>query len=105
RHALGVQEALEEQPVRDGIEVRDAQAVSDEGACTRAAAGADGDAVFLRPVDEVLDDEEVSGEAHRDDDPELEIEPGAVLLAVDRLARRLALRDASVEASAGNFVE
>ena len=35
---------------------------------TRAAAGADADAVALGPVDEVGDDEEVAGEAHLRDD-------------------------------------
>ena len=34
----------------------------------------------LRPLDEVGDDQEIAGEAHLDDDIELELEPVAVTL-------------------------
>ncbi len=65
--ALGVEEALEDQAVRDGVEVGDAHGVRDDRAGRGAPAGAHGDALLLRPHDEVGDDEEVAGEAHRDD--------------------------------------
>jgi hypothetical protein len=71
RDALGVEEALEEQVVLERIDVRDAQAVGDDGAGARAAARPHGDAVLLGPVDEVPDDEEVARELHLDDDAEL----------------------------------
>ena len=56
--------------------------VGDDRAGRRAAAGADRDAVLLRVADEVPDDQEVGGEAHLLDHPELELEP------LDRLGRR-----------------
>ena len=64
RHALGIQEALEEQVVRDGIEIGDAHRVRDERAGARAAPGPDRDAVLLGVADEVPDDEEVPRELH-----------------------------------------
>ncbi len=79
RHALRVQEAFEEQAVGEGVEVGDAQRVGDQRAGARATSGADGDVRLLRPTDEVLDDQEVAGEAHRIDDVELEIQARAIL--------------------------
>ena len=70
-HTVRVEEALEEQTVLQRIEVGDAHRVGDHGTGTRTTAGSDADPVVLRPVDEVGDDEEVAGEAHRDDDVEL----------------------------------
>ena len=61
RHALGVEEALEQQVVVDRIDVGDAQAVGDQAAGRRAAAGADRDAVLAGVADEVPDDQEVPG--------------------------------------------
>ena len=61
RHALGVEEALEDQVVLDRIDVGDAQAVGDEAAGRRAAARADRDALLARVADEVPDDQEVPG--------------------------------------------
>ena len=81
RHALGVQEALEEQVVAQRIDVGDAQRVGDDRAGGAAASRADGDAVVLRPLDEVPDDEEVGVVAHAVDDRELH------LGALDRLGR------------------
>ena len=48
-HALGIQEALEQQVVRDRIEVGDPHRVRDDRARARAAARPDGDAVLLAP--------------------------------------------------------
>ncbi len=53
RDALGVEEALEDQVVRDRIDVGDPQAVGDEAAGRRAAAGPDRDALLARVADEV----------------------------------------------------
>ena len=72
--ALGVEEALEEQAVLQGIDVGDLQAVGHQGARPRAAAGPHRDALFLRVVDEVPDDEEVAREAHRRDDGKLVVQ-------------------------------
>ena len=74
-YPLGVEEALEEERIAQGVEVGDAQAVGDERACARTASRADGHAVFLGPVDEVGHDEEVAGKAHLDDGSGLEGEP------------------------------
>ena len=76
-HALGVQEALEQQVVAERVDVGDRQAVRDDRAGRRATARADGDAVVLRVGDEVVDDQEVGVEAHRVDDAELHV--GALL--------------------------
>ena len=61
RHALGVEEALEDQVVLDRIDVGDAQAVGDEAAGRRAAARPDRDALLARVADEIPDDQEVPG--------------------------------------------
>src|SRR5439155_24786374 len=60
RAALGIQEALEQEPVLDRVEVRDAERPRDETARRRAASRPHGDALVLRPVDEVGDDQEVA---------------------------------------------
>src|SRR5207249_12225928 len=52
RAALGVEKPLEEEAVLDRVEVRDAQRPGDQAAGRRAASGAHGDALALRPVDE-----------------------------------------------------
>ncbi len=66
--ALGVEEPLEVEAVRDRVEVGDAHRVGDQRARRRTTAGADPDAVVLGPHDEVGDHEEVAREAHLDDD-------------------------------------
>ena len=71
RDAVGVQEALEDEPVPQRVEVGDAHRVRGHRPGTRATAGTDPDAVVLRPVDEVGDDEEVAGEPHLQDDADL----------------------------------
>ena len=94
-HALRIEEALEEQVVRDGIEVGDPHRVRDDRAGARAAPRADRDAALLGVPDEVPDDEEVAGEVHLRDDVELHLEARAVSVAVDRLALRLELLQAA----------
>ena len=69
--AFGVQEAFEDQPVLQRIQVGDAHGVGDHRPGAGTAAGANADAVVLGPVDEVGHDQEVAGEAHLDDDVQL----------------------------------
>ena len=64
RHALGIQEALEDEVVLERIDVGDPQAVRHQAAGRRAAPGADRDAVLARVADEVPDDQEVPGVVH-----------------------------------------
>ncbi len=73
RHALGVEEALEQQVVGERIDVRDLQRVGDDRAGRRTTAGTDGDPVGLGVVDEVPDDQEVGVVAHLVDDAELHL--------------------------------
>ena len=68
------------------VEVGDGERVGDERARARAAARPDRDALRLRPLDEVGDDEEVTGIFHACDHVELEGQPLAVVL--DRAAGR-----------------
>ena len=72
--AARVEEPLEQQPVADGIDVDDAQAVRDAAAAGRAASGPDPNALVARVADEVPDDEEVRGEAHLRNDAQLVVE-------------------------------
>ena len=104
RHAdaLGVEEALEQQLVVDGIDVGDAQAVRHERAGARAAARADGDAVLLGVADEVPDDEEVAREVHLLDDAQLEREARRVDVLVDLVAAAVGLGEARLQALLGD---
>ena len=61
RHALGVEEALEDQIEVDRVDVGDPHAVGDQAAGGGAAAGADRDAALAGVADEVPDDQEVPG--------------------------------------------
>ena len=78
--ALRVEEALEEQPEADRVEVRDPQQVGDEAAGAGAAAGTHGDALALRPRDEIPDHQEIVDEPGDADDRQLELEPHHQLL-------------------------
>src|SRR5207253_2759834 len=75
RLAARVEEALEEQPVADRVDVGDLEAVGGERAGRAASPRADLDPASLRERDEVPDDQEVVGEAHLLDRLELEAEP------------------------------
>ena len=80
RDALGVEEALEQQLVLDRVELGDLERVRDERAGGRPAPRADPDAAVLGVADEVGGDEEVAGEAHRQDDVDLVVGlPGVAL--------------------------
>ena len=94
RDTLGVQEALEEEVVLDGVKVGDTQAVGYHAACGAASTGAYGYAVVLGPVDEVLDYEEVVRESHIGYGLELE---------VDAVAQGLVVVEGGTVALAGSF--
>ena len=79
RHPLGVQEALEQQPVAQWIEVGDAERIRDQRAGARAPTRPHRDAVALGPVDEVGNDQEVAGKAHLRDRLQFEIQARRVL--------------------------
>ena len=87
RHALGIEEALEQQAPAQRIEVGDLERPGDQRARARAAARPDRHAVVLRPLDEVGDDQEVAGEAHLHDHVELVDEPLLVRLEVDAVGQ------------------
>ena len=70
RNAFRVEEAFEKEVEFERIEVRDAERIRNERARARASARTHGNAVSLRPVDEVLNDEEVPRELHPLDDVE-----------------------------------
>ena len=82
RHALGIEEALEQEPETHGVEIGDGEGVGDERACARAASRADRDALRLGPLDEVGDDEEVARILHAFD--HLELEGQALAIVLDR---------------------
>jgi hypothetical protein len=73
RAALG-QEAFHQQPVRDGVGVRDAEEVVDERARAGAARG-DPDAHLPYVVDDLSDRQEVGGEVVVGDDVQLAVHP------------------------------
>ena len=72
--AGGIEEALEQEPVPERVDVRDLEAVGGERAGGGAATGPDRDTVPLGEADEVRDDQEVVRKPHLADRPELEAE-------------------------------
>ena len=97
RHALGIEEALEQEPEADRVEIGDGERVGDQRARAGAAPRPTGMPCGLGPFDEVGDDQEIALIVHAGDDIELEGEPRGVSGLV--LARRHAmLRDPFFEA-------
>src|SRR5262245_4766197 len=86
RHALGVEKPLEQQPEPDRIEIGDGECVRNERPRSGTTARTNGYALFLRPLDEVGDDQEIARIFHPRDDTQFEVEPLAVF--VNRVARR-----------------
>ena len=101
RHALGIEEALEQQAEADRIEVGDGQRIGDERARARAAARPDRNALRLRPLDEVGDDQEVARIFHALDDAELEGEPRRDSPRCVQPGREAVRRDAPRQARLG----
>ena len=79
---LGIQEALEQQVIADRIQVGNAQGVRYQRARAGAPPRPHRHAVVLAPVDEVLHDQEVAGEAHLDDGLAFPAQAFVVLLAL-----------------------
>ena len=92
RHALGVEEPLEQQPVRDRVDVGDAHRVGDQRAGGRTAARADPDIDRPRIADQVGDDQEVGRVALLADHLDLEVGTIDVLLGTPSGKRRAARR-------------
>src|SRR6266511_1568070 len=86
--ATRIEEALEQQIVPHRVEVGDLERVRDERARRRAADRTDRDAVLLREMDEVPDDQEVVRESHLLDRLQLVAEP-VVQLGCDRFVALL----------------
>ncbi|EXI76663.1 MAG: hypothetical protein AW07_00062 [Candidatus Accumulibacter sp. SK-11] len=82
RYPLGIEEALEEQGVAQGIEIGDAERVGNHRAGARATPRADRTAVAFCPVDEVGNDQEVARKAHLDDGVGLELQARVVRRAL-----------------------
>jgi len=106
-HALAVriEEAFEEQAVSDRVDLGDPDGVGHQAARRGSAPGTHRNISAFRVVDEVRDDEEVSGEAHGLDDVKL---PGQALLV--RLPQRRVpvlqdLRHEPLEPGPGHFLE
>ena len=85
RDAFRVEEAFEQQTELHRIEIGDGQRPGDHRAGARTTPRPHGNVVILRPFDEVADDQEIAGEAHLDDDVDLEGEPLAIGVAPVRV--------------------
>ena len=85
RHALGVEEALEDEVEVDRIDVGDAHAPRHQRAGGRAAARANRDRLLAGVADEVPDDQEVAAVAHPLHHLDLVVETALVL--VDRVGQ------------------
>ena len=88
RHALRVQEALEDDPVVDGVDPRDPHPEGYQAPCRRTATRTDRHAVAPRVADEVRNDQEVAGKAHLLDHRKLVFHPVRVLGLLKGFVRR-----------------
>ena len=70
-----IQEALEQQVILQRIQISNQQRIGHQRARPRTPARPDRYAVVLGPLDEVHDDQEVTGKLHLDDDIQFEVEP------------------------------
>ena len=78
RHALRVQEALEQEAEAQRVEIGDRQRPGDDRAGARAAPRPDRDALPFRPLNEIGDDQEITGETGLDDHVEFEFKALAI---------------------------
>ena len=62
-HAFGIEEALEDQAEAERVDIGDTEHIRDDRTSRRATPRADGDSLLLRVVDEIPDDEKITGEA------------------------------------------
>ena len=72
--ALGVQEPLEHEAVTQRVETRDTETVRRDRSGSASTARSDPDALALRPIHDVTDDQEEPGEAHAPDHFELVVD-------------------------------
>ena len=98
--ALGIQEALEQQPVGERIDVGDLHGVTDQAAGGGTAARAHGNVALLGEADEIPDDQEVAGELHRLDHLDLAIQAFGVF---GEIVLQVAFRGQGFQASAAFF--
>ena len=96
RHAFGIEKALEQKSEAHRVEVRNRERVGNERTGARAAAGADRNALRLRPLDEVGDDQEIARIFHARDHIELEGETLTVVL-LDRAVGDAVQRDLALK--------
>ena len=80
-HPLGIEEALEQQIVLQGVQVSDIERISHQGAGTRTATGPDRNVVILGPFDKVHHDEEVTRKAHLGNNVQLKTQAILILFA------------------------
>src|SRR4029079_15778409 len=80
RNALGIEKPLEQQNEPDRIQIRDRECVGNQRPGARTTTGTNGYALFLRPLDEVRDDQEIARIFHTRDNTQLEVEPLAVFI-------------------------
>ncbi len=100
RYPLRIEEALEQQAEPDRIEIGDGERIGDERAGAGAASRTDRNALRLGPLDEIGDDQEISGVFHPLDHAEFELQP--LLVFLDRVSRRGSmLGDPVLEPGAG----
>ena len=103
-HALGIEQAFEQQVVAERVEVGDAETEGHE----RGRAGtpaAHRNAVVPGPVDELLDDEEVPREAHLVDDAEFVVQAVPVARHVQIALGRGQLLEMALQTGAAALVE
>ena len=81
RDPFGIQEPLEQQVIRQRVQIGDAEGVGDQRAGAGAAPRPDRHPMRPRPLDEIGDDQEIAGKAHLDDDFQLQLQPGVIGLA------------------------
>ena len=72
RDAFRIQETLKQQVIIERVQIGNAQGKGNQGTGAAAPPGAYRDAVFLRPLNELHDDQKVAGKTHLADDIELE---------------------------------
>src|SRR6185369_197079 len=79
RDPAGVEKALEQQVVLKRIDIRDLEAVGNQGTGGRASPRSDGNRVLPGVPNEVPDDEKVAGEPHLLDHLDLAREPRLII--------------------------
>ena len=78
RYPFRIQEALKEQRITQGVKIGNTERVSNQRPGARTPPGADRDAIFLGPVNEIGNDQEVAGELHANDRIGLDLQAGIV---------------------------